>query len=263
MPLKVKIKVLGIIISSIALFIYIYWSVSLVSGIIYLGICTYILYKMYPKFDFSSDIKFNKNKKLVSLTFDDGPTEGFTQDILNILKEKDVPASFFVLGSKIESNTNVIKKIILQGSEVGAHTTSHKKLHNSSYSEITLEIEPVVKLIKTVYSELDRLNEFKKIFRSPHGFKNIALKRYLKSNSIKLIPWTRGVWDTDAPGSKWIFEKATFKPKKNEIILLHDGLGLKDVSKEQKQGVLKALPKIIDFYKNNGYTFIKVSDYLK
>jgi peptidoglycan/xylan/chitin deacetylase (PgdA/CDA1 family) len=168
-----------------------------------------------------------------------------------------------VLGNKAASNKDVIKKIILQGCEVGAHTVSHKKLHNSSSAKIALELEPIMQLLENIYSELGRAQDFKRMFRSPHGFKNIALKKYLRSNSIKLIPWTRGIWDTDAPGSAWLVEKATVKPRRNEILLLHDGLGLDDAGNEQKNGVLEALPKIIDFYKANGYTFVKVSDFIK
>jgi len=263
MPLKVKIKVFSVIAIYLVGWILIQHLIGVVAGLVYICVGIYFLYKIYPKFDLSPDIQFNKNKKIISLTFDDGPTKGFTEDILKILKEKNISASFFVLGSKAQSNIDIIKKAILQNCEIGCHTTSHKKLHNSSCSEIAIELTPVMQFIEKTYSELNRSKEFRRIFRSPHGFKNIALKKYLKSNSIKLIPWTRGVWDTNAPGCTWIVEKATFKPRINEIILLHDGLGLSKVSKEQKNGVLEALPKIIDFYKANGYTFVKVSEFIK
>lgn len=263
MPFKVKIRVFSIIAIYLAVLVFVQLLFGIIASIIYISIGVYFLYKIYPKFDLSPDIQFNKNNKLISLTFDDGPTKGFTDDILSILKEKNVTASFFVLGSKAESNKELIKKIILQGCEVGAHTVSHKKLHNSSTSEITTELGPVIQLLENIHSEINKQKEFKRMFRSPHGFKNIALKRYLRSNSIKLIPWTRGIWDTDAPGSVWLIDKATVKPRKNEILLLHDGLGLEDVSNEQKNGVLEALPKIIDFYKANGYTFVKVSEFIK
>ncbi|MCX6111749.1 MAG: hypothetical protein NTY22_00450, partial [Proteobacteria bacterium] len=65
-------------------------------------------------------------------------------------------------------------------------------------------------------------------------------------------------------GPEWIFEKATKKPRNNEILLLHDGRGLKiDIPHTQVTGLLQALPKVIDFYKNKGYTFIKVSDFIR
>jgi len=263
MPVKIKIKTLVIIVLYLVGGALISHLISIPAGIVYIAMGVYFLYKIYPKFDLSPDIKFNKDKKIVSLTFDDGPTKGFTEEILKVLKNKNVTASFFVLGSKIQSNVELIKKIIEQGCEIGTHTISHKKLHNASAPEIAAELEPAIDSIRDIYSELGKSQEFKKIFRPPHGFKNLALKRYLRSNSIKLIPWTRGVWDTDVLGSKWIIEKAIVKPMMNEIILLHDGLGLEGGSKKQKADLLEALPKIIDFYKDNEYTFVKASSFLK
>ena len=119
-------------------------------------------------------------------------------------------------------------------------------------------------MIKELYKEAGREESYKPIFRSPHGFKNIRLNLYLKRHGLYLIPWTRGVWDTSSPGPEWIIEKATNKLRNNEIILLHDGKGLNtSVSDTQKTGLLQALPKVIDFYKNKGYTFIKVFDFIR
>ena len=274
MPLKIKIKVLGLISTWLILCVLTYYLLNwlglttfnniAISFIPYTIIGLYSLYKFYPKFDVSPDIAFNKKERTVAITFDDGPTKGFTDKILEILKEKSVPATFFVLEPKAKKNIPLLEKAILQNCEIGAHTKSHKKLHNSCYNEIVSEVAPCIELIENLYLKLNKKNDFKKILRTPHGFKNIWLKIYTKKSSIKLIPWTRGVWDTDAPGSTWIEQKAIISPRKNEILLLHDGLGLKDeVSPEQQEGVLKALPKIIDFYRTNGYTFVKVSKFIK
>jgi len=262
MPQNVKIKVMLYLFLWLAVCVVIYLTMGILGTAFYTLVGVYFLYKIYPKFDFFSDISFNNNKKMIALTFDDGPTEGFTDEILEILKNRSVPATFFVIGSKAQKHKNILKKAILQNCELGAHTLNHIKLHYATYKKIDAEIAPVISILEEAYSTSGK--KFKKIFRPPHGFKNFNLKKYLKVNSIKLIPWTRGVWDTDAPGSSVIEERATSQPRINEILLLHDGLGLKEnVSLEQKTGVLEALPKIIDFYKNNGYAFVKVSEFIK
>jgi len=263
MPLKIKFKVFFIIVIYLAVLFCVQSFFGLIASFVYSALGVYFLYRIYPQFDIHSDIRFDNTKKQVCLTFDDGPTQEFTESILKILKDKNVTASFFVIGIKAKTNLDIIKRTILQGCEVGAHTVNHKKLHNYSYSKIAAEIEPVIKDIQQVYSEIGKPKDFKKIFRAPHGFKNISLKIFLASNCIKLIPWTRGVWDTDAPGSDEILKRATVKPKRNEILLLHDGLGLNDASEQQKKGILEALPRIIDFYKTNGYVFVKASSYLR
>ena len=214
-------------------------------------------------FDPWSDIVLNKQNKLVALTFDDGPSSNFTEKILTVLKEKKVPASFFVLGKKLSNNINLAEELLKNNCEIGAHTYAHKKLHRSSSSKIDNEIQKSLSLVKKLYQNVGLIAEYKPIFRAPHGFKSLRLKIYTKKNKIKLIPWTRGVWDTDSPGADWIFNMATKNPKKMEIILLHDGLGLEN-KKDDKQvlGLLDALPRIIDFYKNKGYSFVKVSKFI-
>jgi peptidoglycan/xylan/chitin deacetylase (PgdA/CDA1 family) len=224
----------------------------------------YLIYLFYPGFDPFPSVKYDNSKKLVSLTFDDGPTPGFTDRILDILKQTSTTATFFMVGSKIEKNPNLALKVITLGHEAGIHTYDHKKLHFCNYEEIEDQSRKTWSLIESIYRKANIKKPCKIMFRSPHGFKNFSLKRYLNKNNIALIPWTRGVWDTDSPGCEWIFNKATKKPKNNEILLLHDGMGIKnDIFEEQINGVLQALPKIIDFYRNKGYRFVKVSDFIR
>jgi len=224
----------------------------------------WIVYLFYPKFDPSCCIKCYDSKKLIALTFDDGPTMGFTEDILGILKDNSVKATFFMIGEKIEKNRSIALRVLKDGHDIGAHTYTHKKLHLSGSGQIAKEINSTVLMIKELYKEAGIETSYRPIFRSPHGFKNIRLNIYLKKHGLYLIPWTRGVWDTSSPGSEWIIEKAIKKPRNNEIILLHDGKGVnQSVSDSQRTGLLQALPKVIDFYKNKGYTFIKVFDFIR
>lgn len=263
MPLKVRLQILFYIFSYLSLVILLYVTGYYMSILIVTLTTGCLIYTYVPAFDFSSDIK-SEGHKLVALTFDDGPSEEFTEDIIEILKAKDVTATFFVIGEKALKQKNTLYKIIDAGSELGAHTMNHKKLHLYPYNKLDGHIKPVIDIIESVYNDRSKPHEFKKIFRAPHGFKSINLKIYLKRNGISLIPWIRGVWDTDAPGEEWIFKYATKNPKNLEILLLHDGLGMNlNISQEQKNGVLRALPNIIDFYKNRGYTFVKVSELLK
>jgi peptidoglycan-N-acetylglucosamine deacetylase len=222
----------------------------------------WISFIYHAGFDPWPDIKLNKEQKLIALTFDDGPSEDFTDKILDILKDKNVPASFFMLGKKIEQNHDLALKVLNNNCEIGAHTYAHKKLHKCNFKELNNEIQNSISIIKDLYKEAGLSKEYKNIFRTPHGFKSLKLKFYTKKNKIKLIPWTRGVWDTNSPGSEWIFKHATKKPKQNEIILLHDGFGLQNSrDKNQVVGLIDALPRIIDFYKNKGYSFVKVSKF--
>lgn len=274
MPLTQKIKIVFYILSGavlsllVSLFMYLLNNnlvLSLLVGFLpFIILGTWLTYIFYPKFDPTPSILFDNTKKLVALTFDDGPTNDFTEEILSILEQKKVNATFFVITKKACDNLDLTLKILKNGNELGAHTYTHKKLHTSNSQTFYKEINQSLLFIQSLYRKLDKEKDYKKIFRAPHGFKSIRLKRYLNNNNIALIPWTRGVWDTDSPGAEWIITKATEKPSNNEILLFHDGKGLDNsVLKTQRIGLLQALPKVIDFYKNKGYTFIKVSDLVR
>jgi peptidoglycan/xylan/chitin deacetylase (PgdA/CDA1 family) len=271
MPKRKKIQIASLIIAGIIiliilshLLIFLGLNIVLAVGMSFLLTsltALWLTFIFHAGFDPWPDVYLNKKQKLVALTFDDGPSDSFTNKILNILKEKNVPASFFMLGKKLSNNLELAKELIKNNCEIGAHTYGHKKLHKSSFKDIDAEIQKSIAIVEALYKEAGLYQKYIKIFRAPHGFKSIRLKIYTKKHKIKLIPWTRGVWDTDSPGSEWIFTHATKDPRKNEIILLHDGLGLKDeTDQEQISGLITALPRIIDFYKNKGYSFVKVSE---
>ncbi|MEI6080561.1 MAG: polysaccharide deacetylase family protein [bacterium] len=266
MPIGQKIKVALYII----LWFVISLSISMLTSSILIGfipttiVGVWAIYLFYPKFDPFSSIRFDNSKKLVALTFDDGPTSGFTEAVLKILKEKSVKASFFMIGEKADKNKDLVLQVLKEGHEIGAHTYTHKKLHLASLEEIKEQVGGTIQMIRSIYADSNKADEYRPIFRAPHGFKSLRLKTYLRRQQIALVPWTRGVWDTSEPGHEWVFEKATHAPGNNEILLFHDGKGLSDtVTSLQKDGLLIALPKVIDFYKNKGYTFIKVSDFIR
>ena len=76
---------------------------------------------------------------------------------------------------------------------------------------------------------------------------------------LKLVGWTRGVWDTDNPNPDVLFLRATKRPRRIEVLLLHDGDDVRKGSLN-RENMLKALPRIIDFYREKGYKFYKLDE---
>jgi len=220
------------------------------------------LYLICPTFDFSPDLVLGSREKSVALTFDDGPTTGFTDGILDVLQTHGVKATFFVIGQKLDARgCLLVRRMLHEGHEVGGHTNHHRKLHLLSMQAIEKEIEPVTRIVDGLYEEMG-VHNFK-LFRAPHGFKSVRLKGYLKRSGLRLIPWTRGVWDTAQPGSQWIHDHATASPKTSEIVLLHDGLGMGNPGEKQKNDLIDALPRVIHFYRTAGYEFVTASKFVK
>lgn len=220
------------------------------------------LYLICPAFDFSPDLVLGKREKSVALTFDDGPTPGFTDGVLDILQAHGVKATFFVIGQKLDARgCLLVRRMLREGHDVGGHTLHHRKLHLLSMQAIEQEISPVTKIVDGLYEEIGVNNC--RLFRAPHGFKSSRLKGYLKRSGLRLVPWTRGVWDTSLPGSQWISEHATASPKTNEILLFHDGLGMGNPGEKQKNDLFDALPRVIRFYRAAGFEFVTVSRFVK
>src|SRR5690606_35773527 len=163
-------KYLVIIASSIGLFLIIGSAIFLVSkslGFQFFG-------EIYPN--------VSTSKKVIALTFDDGPSEK-TDSILKILKDNDVKATFFLNGDKIEKKFNETQRIVLSGNEIGNHSYSHNRLLFKSNRHIKDQIIRTDSLIRLAgYSRPIH-------FRPPYGKKFLMLPIYLKSNNRKTIMW--------------------------------------------------------------------------
>jgi len=194
----------------------------------------------------------SKGWPVLALTFDDGPTEPYTSAVVEILKQYDVRATFFLLGRKLELYPEVIKKIAEGGHEIGNHGYSHQVLPLRFPAIIRSEIQRTEELIIALTGRKPDL------FRAPHGWKGPFLVRTAKRCGYRVISWTRGVRDTDRPGSHKIIERSLKSMKIGAILLFHDGRGL-EIRPDCSQ-LLKALPVIIDKARRLGFKFMTVSE---
>lgn len=122
------------------------------------------------------------DQKIVALTFDDGPNKK-TDEILKVLDELGIKATFFIVGKAVEDNPDELKKIVQAGHEIGNHTYSHKRMVAKPPSFIKKEIERTDQLIKEAGYQKEIL------FRPPYGKKLLGLPYHLKNNNKKTIMW--------------------------------------------------------------------------
>jgi peptidoglycan-N-acetylglucosamine deacetylase len=195
--------------------------------------------------------RVNTSKKVVALTFDDGPTKDGTDEILKALDEMNVKATFFVIGAELEQNMDEGRKIVAAGHELGNHSYSHDRMILVSPSFVQQEIEKTDQLIRaTGYS--GEIN-----FRPPFGKKLLALPYYLSRNGRKTI-----MWDVEpdskpnmASDSRNIIEETRTGVRPGSIILLH-------AMYPSRQESLKAVRSIIESLRREGYRFVTVSGLL-
>ena len=188
---------------------------------------------------------------LVALTFDDGPTPQFTEEILAILSEKGVRATFFVTGAELERNMAGGERLARAGHELGNHSYSHVRMLGCSYAFVRDEIERTDELIRRAgYSGPIQ-------FRSPYGKRFLTLPLYLSRTGRRNI-----FWDVEpesypyvAADADRITEHVLARARPGSIILLHVMYGNRAPS-------MRAVPRIIDGLRERGYRFVTVSELL-
>ncbi len=184
------------------------------------------------------------SKKLVALTFDDGPSSTVTPEILEILSEKDAVATFFMLGSRAKNNPDLVKQVEKAGHDIATHTMYHQNLIHIPLASAQSDINESKAVFKSI------LKHSPLYTRPPYGNTNKAI---LSSITNPVILWSVDTldWRNQDPDS--IINTAISEVHDGAIILMHD------IYPNSK----KALPKLIDTLRENGYEIVSVSELAK
>ncbi|MFP4681685.1 MAG: polysaccharide deacetylase family protein [Chitinispirillaceae bacterium] len=203
-----------------------------------------------PQLMGESFTRVDMNRKLVALTYDDGPLSPYTDSILDILSRKNVKAHFFLIGRNTRNNPQLAGRIIKEGHGVGNHTWSHKDMILKSPSFIKREIEKTDSIIRSLgYGDYI-------YFRSPRGMKLVVLPWYLRrTGRINVLFDVVPVDWQDVPMEEML-RKVIENVKPGSIILLHDGGG-------DRSETVKLTGPLIDSLTRRGYSFATVSQLLK
>ncbi len=187
--------------------------------------------------------------KEVALTFDDGPTP-YTAEILDVLRERKVKATFFLCGAAAEANPELARRIRAEGHAIGNHTYSHPYLHMMSREAIASEIDRTQDVLERVTGERPTM------FRPPFGVRWFPLWPVLEERKLEMVLWTaRG---RDGSLDPAVIEKDVLgRLEPGGILLLHDGDEAKPAARQgDRRATVKALPAIIDGARAAGYSFV-------
>jgi peptidoglycan/xylan/chitin deacetylase (PgdA/CDA1 family) len=188
---------------------------------------------------------------VVALTLDDGPSSEYTEEVLSVLREYDVKATFFVTGRALEDNMAAARRIVAEGHELGNHSYSHQHMILKSYGFVQQEIEATDRLIREAGYEGDIH------FRSPYGKRLTVLPYYLhRTGRLNIF------FDVEpesypevAAAADRIVDHVVEGVRPGSIVLLH-------VMAESRTESRKALPGIIQGLEERGYHFVTVSELL-
>jgi peptidoglycan/xylan/chitin deacetylase (PgdA/CDA1 family) len=186
--------------------------------------------------------------KIVALTFDDGPWPGQTDAILDILDEKDVPATFFMLGLRVKARPDLARRVVDSGHAVGNHTYHHVHLTSADAKVVASEISGTNRLIAQTTGVTPTW------FRAPGGFISPLVFAELKREGLRSALWTVDPQDwREGLRSYEIADGVVAATRPGSVILLHDGGG------DQRE-TITALPWIIDLLRAKGYEFVTLDE---
>jgi peptidoglycan/xylan/chitin deacetylase (PgdA/CDA1 family) len=190
----------------------------------------------------------------VALTFDDGPTEPYTVQILSVLRAYNARATFFVLGARAVAQPSGLKRAVADGHEIGNHTWDHQPLPLRSPAFVEETIRRTSDAIEQIAGVRPR------IFRPPFGWRSPWVSEVARREGCETIAWTVGVKDTNRPGASVIVDRSIAGLQDGAIILLHDGRSF-DPNPDASQ-VVAALPAILREIRRRGMRTLTISELL-
>ena len=195
--------------------------------------------KIVPTTHLENNLVIDPSKKVVALTFDDGPSI-YTKDILEILNKYGVSATFFVLGNKVSMYKETLKTALKQGCEIGNHSYNHKWMIKLSESELKTQIEDTQNIIKK------ELGYTPTSLRPTYGSVNNKIKSYTNFN---IVLWNIDTLDWKIKNPKEIARRA-LKADDSDIILMHD------IHKQTVKSLEMIIPKLL----KDGFQFVTISE---
>ena len=158
-------------------------------------------------------VLLDKNKATIALTFDDGPAKGRTEEIVQLLSDNKMSATFFMLGSRMKDNPSLVKLAFENGNEIGSHGYSHKYLTKVKQNILDYEINETKDIFRSITgSELVYL-------RPPYGSFNVRIRQYINS---PFILWSVDPQDWDVRDTDLVSTRVLSEVKDGDIVLLHE-----------------------------------------
>lgn len=183
----------------------------------------------------------------IAMTFDDGPSPETTPRLLDMLKQRNIKVTFFLIGQNAERNPDIVRRILAEGHEIGNHSWTHPQLSKLSDDRVTQEITKTQDTIKNESGFTPTM------LRPPYGAITARQRSWIESQfGLNIILWSVDPFDWKRPGPSVITQRILSGARPGAIILSHD---------IHKQTV-DAMPATLDALLAKGYKFVTISQLL-
>lgn len=192
-------------------------------------------------------VRLNTERRIVALTFDDGPNPPYTERLLDVLAKHNVKATFFMIGNRIEKHPETAHRVIAERHQIGNHSYSHPVLGFLPPTYVQREIEQTDNLLR----QLGTVGEI--VFRAPILTRFLPVAWVLAKGNRTHISCNVWSWDWTTQDPDRIVQSVLKKVKPGSIIVFHDGKAEK--AQANRSGTVEATDQIIAALKREGYQF--------
>jgi len=193
-----------------------------------------------------------RGSKQLALTYDDGPNDPHTLNLLDVLAKHSVRATFFMIGPYVRQRPDIARAVAEAGHVIGNHTFTHPLLIFESGTRTRQELVDCRQALQ------DAIGEHSNLFRPPFGGRRPATLRIARELGFQTVMWNVTGYDWTAPPAAVIEKKVVRQMRGGDVILLHDG-GHRAMGADRAQTVI-ATDSLIRRYKNQGYEFVTVEE---
>lgn len=187
------------------------------------------------------------DKKLLSLTFDDGPHPDITPMVLDLLRSHNIKAGFFLIGKNIEENRGLVKRMVAEGHVVGNHSYAHTNNYGFlGTKKVVSDLEKNEALIESIIGQKVRL------FRPPFGVTNPNIGKAARLLDYSVVGWSIRSLDTIGKDPQKTIKRVIGRLKPGRVILLHD----------DREHIIPILKEVIEKSMAEGYEFVSPDELL-
>lgn len=192
-------------------------------------------------------------RKCMALTFDDGPYPPYTGRLLDVLKEKKIRATFFLVGEQARLHPDLVRRMVDEGHTIGLHAFRHRDFLKLTEEEKEKDLQQGKEILQSITGKESVY------WRPPHGFRDSSVMKIASAKDLQVVNWSVIPRDWTGIDKQEIYNRVMDKAEDGAIVLLHDGDS--PLYKASRQATVDAVAPLIDSLREKGYHLVSLEEY--